>query len=466
MRSFRLNKYGSICIASLVVLSIVQFWLLYNTYELKDRQLYLAEKKLIESDYGKTIKDDKIFPGGEAIMDHYINGSMGRLETLFRSDRKGFDSLRRRMCSQMFDALANANNMDSILLLIKKRHRLKKAFSYGLVIDFVGVTFDGDSIVPLFDRREATDGSGFRIGGTLRSGGIQNLITNLTVSSPISHSYRVTYDLYVDSDQRRTDILVSMIPAFLLSFFSILSVLLLFYLTFRRWAKQKGIADMKSDFINSINHEFHTPLATIMVATKSLKTREIREEQERLETLVEVIQRQSERLNALFGQVLDITGLQSLKLQKTEQPLHFVLERIVSDYRLKIIGTGIKLDLFGAEQDTVLVDEFWFTTMINNLLDNGIKHNRRASKEISVKAVSDKKRVLLTVEDNGVGMGVETRKHIFEKFYRGKEGGVTSNGLGLGLYYVKLCAEAHRWQVWVESEPGCGSRFNISIPII
>lgn len=464
MRILKLNKYKLICISSLLVLSSVQFWLLYNTYQFKDQHLYLTERQLIEREYGRGIKDDKMFPGGQGIMDHYINPMMDRLEALYKRDRNGFDVLRRQICQQMFDSLRQANNIDSILKSITQKHHLKKMFTYGLIIDFVGVTFDGDSVIGLFDKGET--GDGFRVGGSLRRGGLQNLVTNLTVSSPIAHSYRITYSLYVDSDQRRLDIVKKMVPSFSLSFFSILSVLLLFYITFRNWTRQKGIADMKSDFINSINHEFHTPLATIMVATRSLKTQGIREERGRMETLVDVIQRQSERLNNLFGQVLDITGLQNIKLRKSEHSLNGLIQGILQDYRLKFASTEVDFEFVScAAPDIVLVDAFWFTTMINNLLDNGIKYNKQARKQIKVTTINDKRKILLTIEDNGIGMDPETRKHVFEKFYRGKEAGSRPNGLGLGLYYAKLCADAHRWNISVESEPGFGSRFNIAIPI-
>jgi len=466
MLTLQLNNYKIICIISMLALSGVQFFLLYNTYKLEDEHLYQSESQLIVQDYGKSIKNDKLYPGGEAIMNRYIYGDMDRLERIYKTDRSRFDTVRLQLSGRIFQALRKANNMDSLLPAYASKHKLRHKLDYALTIDLIGVKFDGDSDVVLYDRQTDGPRSGAIIGGNLRHFTPQNQIVHLTVSSDAAHSYRITFNLYVDSATRQMDILLSMAPLFILSLLSILAVVLLFYLTYSKWVRQKKIADMKSDFINGITHEFHTPLAAIMVANKSLKTDEMFGNRSKVTRLTDIIERQSERLKSLFERVMDITNLQNLQLNAVGQSLGLLLDDIMLDYRLKLSDTRVVLSFDAqANHDWVMVDAFWFATMVNNLLDNAIKYNRSPEKHITVKTTGDRRRLHLIIEDNGVGINEESRKHIFEKFYRGKGNGVPSTGLGLGLYYVKLCVDAHRWSIDLESEPGKGSRFVVTIPL-
>jgi two-component system phosphate regulon sensor histidine kinase PhoR len=223
---------------------------------------------------------------------------------------------------------------------------------------------------------------------------------------------------------------------------------------------------MKSDFINSITHEFHTPLAAIIVANKTLQNEKIIANKENVRPLTEVIQRQSERLKMLIGQVLDITTMNQLSLDKKDYQLHNLLEKILLDYRLKLTSDNIHLALkWESTKDEVRLDQFWFTTILLNILDNAIKYNDRKLKEVIITAYNDKRNIFIRIEDNGVGMTDDIQKYIFEKFYRNPHhlnGSV--KGLGLGLFYVKQAIDAHNWHIDIKSKPGEGSTFIITIP--
>jgi len=111
------------------------------------------------------------------------------------------------------------------------------------------------------------------------------------------------------------------------------------------------------------------------------------------------------------------------------------------------------------------IDIIYFTTMINNLLNNAAKYSS-ANPIITLEAAGIDS-INISVEDNGIGISRVNQKQIFEKFYRVSTGNIHSTkGLGLGLYYVKKIAEAHGGIVTVSSKPGKGSVFNVSIPKI
>ena len=83
-----INRYKTISFISLLVLLGVQYFLLYNTYKLQNEHYYLSEKQFITEEYGKAIMNDKLFPGGAAILDKYIYDNMQQLEKLYKDKKK------------------------------------------------------------------------------------------------------------------------------------------------------------------------------------------------------------------------------------------------------------------------------------------------------------------------------------------------------------------------------------------
>jgi two-component system, OmpR family, phosphate regulon sensor histidine kinase PhoR len=122
---------------------------------------------------------------------------------------------------------------------------------------------------------------------------------------------------------------------------------------------------------------------------------------------------------------------------------------------------GSKYNFNGAKVD---LDIVYFTTMINNILSNAVKYSER-DPEIRIDGFSTDNNVTISIADNGIGIGKTDQKHIFDKFYRAQTGNIHKfKGLGLGLYYVKRIAQAHGGDVSVNSKPGKGSTFTITIP--
>ena len=474
MVKYSITAYKIIAIVSLFILSSVQFFLLYNTYELKNDHYYLSELSTINVEYSKAIRNDKIEPGGQKLLDAFIYRHINELEWLYRYDAPGFFLLKQKICDSAFHVLRKANNIDSLLKVIIRRNNFNRQLEYALLIQNIDIAFQGNKYIPFYSRKEHYDHidpalqtkDGILLGGTLRDISARNLAASYTVSSTVDYSYGITFSLYVDICNRRLAILKLMMPTFLLSLLSIVLVVLLFFVTFRNWLRQKKLSEMKSDFINSITHEFHTPLAAIIVANKTMQNEKILSCKESIIPLTEVVQRQADRLKVLIGQVLDITTMNKIVLQKEECSVHHLLDDLLLDYRLKVTGTDVQLSLEkGAGWDIVLLDRFWVTTILLNIFDNAIKYNDKEYKVITVATSSDRRGLSIAIADNGVGMTSEIRANIFDKFYRDtRQVGGQVKGLGLGLFYVKKAIDAHNWKIDVISEEGAGSQFVISIP--
>jgi two-component system phosphate regulon sensor histidine kinase PhoR len=460
-----ITTYIVIALVSFLILTLVQFYLVYNTYELKNERYYYAEKEALLKEYSASVMTDILFEGGKGIFDSVLGTHTARLRALYKTDRAAFDRLKQAVADSLFALLAARQNIPALLSRFKKAHKIHDSLEYSLMIEMLEIHI-GDNIKVMLYNKTPEDPLGIRIGGNLQQMDNQNRIVHLTIGPASEQVSKFIYGLYVQPVNRQQTIFGQMALTLVLSVLSVLSVVLLFFYTFRNWIRQKKLSEMKSDFINNITHEFHTPLSAILVANKSLQNEKIVEKKENIRPLTEVIQRQSERLQTLIGQVLDIVSAKKMVLNKKEYSVNSLLDEILLDYRLNVTDKQVNL-VFDekAVTDSVQLDPFHFTTMMINMLDNAVKYNNHELKEIRVSTKVDKNSLQVTISDNGMGMKPETQKHIFGKFYRGVNGTpYPTQGLGLGLYYVRQSVEAHQWQIQVESSYGQGSQFTIVIP--
>ncbi|OQP57868.1 hypothetical protein A4R26_23455 [Niastella populi] len=467
--------YKVVAVIAFVVLASVQFFLLFNMYRMEDEHYYAIEKQKLHDVYEPVIRNDKLYPGAVQIIDKHVYKYIDTLGMLYeRKQFRAFDTLRQLMCDSMFAELRAKSCGDSLVQDMKKQLGITDSLQYCLLIGNIDFAFEARKYIPVYTRGHKyplinpaiQDRSGIRISGVLKDINGKNTISSLVVSSPLARSYKMDFALHIDTPDRVWGVIKKMMRVFMLSLFSIFSVLVIFYITFRNWLKQKKLADMQTDFINNITHEFHTPLSAIMVANKSLQNEKLTEKKENVSSLTGVIGRQSDRLKKLIGQVIDVSVGRMVKLNKTTLSLNDLLEDVLLDYRLNISDSSVQLDFENhTTYDQVAVDVFYFTTMLQNIIDNGIKYNNSAPKMITVSTTNTDEHVLLSIKDNGIGMSDAITRRIFDKFYRApnwkKE---PIQGLGLGLHYARQCVEAHNWKLDVKSKPGEGSEFIIFIP--
>ena len=467
------KTFIAICLCCLIIFLLVQYKLVYNTYELKEKQYNIEEKKLIKDIYSNSIQNDKVYPGGQRIMDRFINHNMNLLERLYSTDPKSFRIKSQLICDSMFASLRAESNMDSLFNYIVSTNNLSGNLNYLLTIEDVSITFDGKHYIDLYNysrKKKYTlipdsiqSSIGIIIGGKLKKGDSQNLSSAITVSQPSARSYRTSFSLYADKNNRTAAIFGAMAPTFILSVSSIVFVIGVFYFTYSNWLKQKKLAEMKSDFLNSITHEFNTPISAILVANRSLLNTEIIARKENIFSLAEVINRQANRLKTLISQALDITAMPKREIEKENLKISPFLEEIINDYRLKAGPNILIKHISDNTEIKIAVNRFLFTTMLYNIFDNAVKYNTSEVKKINIRTFLSNQNFAISIKDNGIGMSEKITSQVFDKFFRGANK-TQSSGLGLGLFYVKQAIEVHKWNIKLNTSEGEGSDFIIFIP--
>jgi two-component system phosphate regulon sensor histidine kinase PhoR len=215
-----------------------------------------------------------------------------------------------------------------------------------------------------------------------------------------------------------------------------------------------------------MTHELKTPLSTLTVAGKTLEMEQIRTNEAKIIETAKLIGKQSVHLNQLINMILEISMWERTQFQLDKKTIDIeeIMNDVVDSFKSGVGNNASikqKYNFRGAKVD---LDIVYFTTLLNNLLSNAVKYSDKEP-EIEVEGFTTENNICVKVVDNGIGINKFDQKHIFDKFYRAPTGNIHKfKGLGLGLYYVKKIAEAHGGDVTVNSRPGKGSTFSITIP--
>ncbi|NGM62490.1 HAMP domain-containing histidine kinase [Sphingobacterium sp. SGG-5] len=232
--------------------------------------------------------------------------------------------------------------------------------------------------------------------------------------------------------------------------------------------RQKKISEMKTDFINNMTHEFKTPVATIMIASESLRDPEIASNENRVNKLANIIYDENVRLGSHIERVLNIARLEkeNLKIERVDVQINPLVEGVLDSMQLQLQkASGILHADLRAQYDLVIGDELHLSNVFFNLVDNAIKYSPN-SPEITVTTFNHKGNIIISVADKGLGMTKDQQEKIFDQFYRIPTGNVHNvKGFGLGLSYVNDIVKRLDGTIQVKSEKDKGTVFEITLPL-
>lgn len=249
----------------------------------------------------------------------------------------------------------------------------------------------------------------------------------------------------------------------------IVSFLIIAYIDKLKTIKSlKQVEQIRSDIFAKITHEFRTPLTTILGLSRQM--REMKDiSPNHSVTFLSAIERQSKNLSFLINQLLDIANLQSEVNTiewKTGNIVSFV-NMVTESFAILASGKDIDLQFFSKEKEveTDFVPDY-LNKILNNLIGNAIKYSEGGTHIYVMTEISekDKKKFIIKVIDNGVGISKDDLPYLFDLFYQTNQNKV-KEGNGIGLTITKQLVEVSGGKIDVMSEPGKGTTFTITIPI-
>lgn len=279
---------------------------------------------------------------------------------------------------------------------------------------------------------------------------------------------RTLYTLALAFPDKNFSLIRNYYPMLLGTFFSLLTILGIYIISINYMMKQKKIADIKTDFINNMSHEFKTPLATISVATDSLSNDKIATNPEKVKYYSQLIKQENLRMKKQVENVLNMSKLErnEVNLFLKETNVRELIKNITESFQLIVDERGGTLTKeFTADRYNFKIDEFHISNVLVNLLDNANKYSPEAP-QIKVKTRNEGNYYVIEISDKGLGMDVLNKTKIFEKFFREETGNIHNvKGQGLGLTYVKKIVELQKGKIDVETQKGKGSTFIVKLPM-
>ena len=229
---------------------------------------------------------------------------------------------------------------------------------------------------------------------------------------------------------------------------------------------EKEMEKRKDDFVNMASHELKTPITSIRLYTDSLFTRIKGKVDSNVEKTLKSIKYQTDKLHELVSDLLDISRIQSGKLNFNKENTDLVslveetiveLQKTTKTHKIIVNNKNDKLIIFA--------DKFRIYQVLTNLITNAIKYSPDADKiNINIKKSGNKAEV--AIQDYGIGISKNQFKKIFERLYQVSDHKEkTFPGLGMGLYISKEIIGRHKGNIWVKSTKGKGSTFYFTLPL-
>jgi len=227
----------------------------------------------------------------------------------------------------------------------------------------------------------------------------------------------------------------------------------------------KELDRLRTELLANVSHGLRTPLTTIKGYSTLLLDYDTRLRRDEKRHYLESIDKATNRLVRLIDQLIDLSRLEAglMEMEKAPKSISKLLREAAAEARIRTPQRQLVLNL-PKRLPRVNIDARQIREVLDNLIDNAIKYSGEET-EVVVSAQQTRRKLLISVADQGVGISADELERVFNRMYRVKQRlSDDPGGMGLGLAISKGLVEAHGGRIWVESEEGKGSTFSFSLP--
>ncbi len=462
--------------SSILLLLVLQFFWLQKVY--KD------ESSSFQKETSMMFRN-MVFDMNDSLIDqsiHRIPGDSGRIE--FLKSHGGNDTLRmierhatRREYFNLEDSSARVqvfissdSDHDSLERILRPLvSKIKQ--NHGPQTFAIKISLDSLKIADIENKFSKLLGSAginlpFRVQCIQKPGPTPPDTRLIKSSSPEQVIFTPAGDYFLDFPDQHWVILQKMSPQILFSVFLTLLTISSFYMMHRTSKMQQRLMGLKNDFISNVTHELKSPIATVSVAIEALRNFKGLDNPKLTTEYLDIAQNELNRLTLLTDKVLRTAVFENtgVEFKSGQIDAERLVTQVLNSLKLVLEKNQTVVTLEKEGNDFVV----WggadhLANVVYNLLDNALKYSQPGA-GITVRLISFPNRVSISVKDHGIGIPAEYQKKIFEKFFRVPTGDVHNiKGYGLGLSYVASVIRSHGGTIEVESEPGKGSCFTMTL---
>jgi len=226
----------------------------------------------------------------------------------------------------------------------------------------------------------------------------------------------------------------------------------------------KELEKEKEDVMGFVAHELRNPLSNIILCNELISEALDENDIELAESMLQKSKNNASRLQKMISELYESTKIDSgyMQLQLTEFNFSEAVKEAID--AVEILHPAFEIEVEGSANVAITADRYRITQVLTNYLSNGIKYSN-GNTHVTLAITHDKKTLLVSVRDEGLGIPREQLPFVFERFFR-VEKNRNIEGIGLGLYLCRQIIHSHKGRLWVESEEGKGSVFYFSIPLM
>lgn len=274
------------------------------------------------------------------------------------------------------------------------------------------------------------------------------------------------YKLYFKSDSNylNAEIRRRFLPTAGIVLLIYIFVLVIGWLIYRNLSVNIKLFKLQYDFINNFTHEFKTPVSVIKIAGSNLRSEAELTERQR-KHYGKILDEEADKLNDLMNKLLSFTQIEnrSIKIKQEETDVEEFVMKYVDTFRLKYpdlkltykIGKGVK---------AFLTDPVLLGSLFQNLIENAYKYSHPDKKEVLISILMEKRNIVFSFADKGIGIPKSEIANVFKKFYRIENKYNQNGSVGLGLAFCKELVNFMNGQITVKSKVNEGSEFMVTLP--